>query len=99
MGKQIDTDVFTDESDDPLQICKNALIEAESKSFDVIIYDTAGRLNVDSEMMLEIQNFNDHLTPKEILYVADSMTGQDAVNVAKNFSEKNILPSKNSILT
>ena len=42
LGKQIDTDVFTDESDDPLEICKNALIEAESKSFDVIIYDTAG---------------------------------------------------------
>ena len=87
LGKQIDTDVFTDESDDPLEICKNALIEAESKSFDVIIYDTAGRLNVDSEMMLEIQNLNDHLTPKEILYVADSMTGQDMISSIKTFDE------------
>ena len=87
LGKQIDTDVFTDKSDNPLEICKNALIEAESKSFDVIIYDTAGRLNVDSEMMLEIQNLNDHLTPKEILYVADSMTGQDMISSIKTFDE------------
>ena len=87
LGKQIDTDVFSDDSVDPVEICKNALIKAKSNSFDVIIYDTAGRLNIDSEMMLEIQNLKDHIMPKEILYIADSMTGQDIISSVKTFDE------------
>ena len=87
LGKQIDTDVFSDDSVDPVEICKNALIKAKSKSFDVIIYDTAGRLNIDSEMMLEIQNLKDHIMPKEIFYIADSMTGQDIISSVKTFDE------------
>ena len=87
LGKQIDTDVFSDDSVDPVKICKKALIKAKSKSFDVIIYDTAGRLNIDSEMMLEIQNLKDHIMPKEIFYIADSMTGQDIISSVKTFDE------------
>ena len=87
LGKQINTDVYHDDSNDPLLICKNALKEAKTKSVDIIIYDTAGRLNVDSEMMIEIQSLKEVLAPKEIFYVADSMTGQDMISSVKTFDE------------
>ena len=87
LGKQINTDVYHDDSNDPLLICKNALKEAKTKSVDIIIYDTAGRLNVDSEMMIEIQSLKEVLSPKEIFYVADSMTGQDMISSVKTFDE------------
>ena len=87
LGKQINIDVYHDDSNDPLLICKNALKEAKTKSVDIIIYDTAGRLNVDSEMMIEIQSLKEVLSPKEIFYVADSMTGQDMISSVKTFDE------------
>ena len=87
LGKQINVDVYHDDSNDPLLICKNALNEAISKNIDIILYDTAGRLNVDSEMMIEIQRLKDVLSPKEIFYVADSMTGQDMISSVKTFDE------------
>ena len=87
LGKQISVDVYHDDSNDPLLICKNALKEAKTKSVDIIIYDTAGRLNVDSEMMIEIQSLKEVLSPKEIFYVADSMTGQDMISSVKTFDE------------
>jgi len=87
LGKQINVDVYHDDSNDPLLICKNALNEAISKNIDIIMYDTAGRLNVDSEMMIEIQRLKDVLSPKEIFYVADSMTGQDMISCVKTFDE------------
>ena len=87
LGKQINVDVYHDDSNDPLLICKNALNEAISKNIDIILYDTAGRLNVDSEMMIEIQRLKDVLSPKEIFYVADSMTGQDMISCVKTFDE------------
>ena len=87
LGKQIKVDVYHDDSNDPLLICKNALKEAKTKSVDIIIYDTAGRLNVDSEMMIEIQSLKEVLSPKEIFYVADSMTGQDMISSVKTFDE------------
>ena len=87
LGKQINVDVYHDDSNDPLLICKNALKEAKTKSVDIIIYDTAGRLNVDSEMMIEIQSLKEVLSPKEIFYVADSMTGQDMISSVKTFDE------------
>ena len=87
LGKQINVDVYHDDSNDPLLICKNALNEAISKNIDLILYDTAGRLNVDSEMMIEIQRLKDVLSPKEIFYVADSMTGQDMISSVKTFDE------------
>ena len=87
LGKQINVDVYHDDSNDPLLICKNALNEAISKNIDIILYDTAGRLNVDSEMMIEIKRLKDVLSPKEIFYVADSMTGQDMISSVKTFDE------------
>ena len=87
LGKQINVDVYHDDSSDPLLICKNALKKARTKNVDIIIYDTAGRLNVDSEMMIEIQSLKELLSPKEIFYVADSMTGQDMISSVKTFDE------------
>jgi len=87
LGKQINVDVYHDDSNDPLLICRNALKKAKTKSVDIIIYDTAGRLNVDSEMMIEIQSLKEELSPKEIFYVADSMTGQDMISSVKTFDE------------
>ena len=87
LGKQINVDVYHDDSNDPLLICKNALNEAISKNIDIILYDTAGRLNVDSEMMIAMQRLKDVLSPKEIFYVADSMTGQDMISSVKTFDE------------
>ena len=87
LGKQINVDVYHDDSNDPLLICKNALNKAKTNSVDIIIYDTAGRLNVDSEMMIEIQSLKEVLSPKEIFYVADSMTGQDMISSVKTFDE------------
>tara|TARA_Y100000389_G_scaffold41491_1_gene36199 strand:+ start:1313 stop:2638 length:1326 start_codon:yes stop_codon:yes gene_type:complete len=87
LGKQINVDVYHDDSNDPLLICKNALNKAKTKSVDIIIYDTAGRLNIDSEMMIEIQSLKEVLSPKEIFYVADSMTGQDMISSVKTFDE------------
>lgn len=87
LGNQINVDVYHDDSNDPLLICKNALKEAKANIVDIIIYDTAGRLNVDSEMMIEIQSLKEVLSPKEIFYVADSMTGQDMISSVKTFDE------------
>ena len=87
LGKQINTTVYSDETNDPAKICTNALDKAKNDNFDVIIYDTAGRLNVDGEMMLEIQNLKDRLSPNEIFYIADSMTGQDVISSIKTFNE------------
>ena len=87
LGKQINTAVYSDETNDPVKICTNALVKAKNENFDVIIYDTAGRLNVDGEMMLEIQNLKDKLSPNEIFYIADSMTGQDVISSIKTFHE------------
>ena len=87
MGKQINTTVYSDETNDPVKICTNALVKAKNENFDVIIYDTAGRLNADGEMMLEIQNLKDKLSPNEIFYIADSMTGQDVISSIKTFDE------------
>lgn len=87
LGKQINTTVYSDETNDPAKICTNALVKAKNENFDVIIYDTAGRLNVDGEMMLEIQNLKDKLSPNEIFYIADSMTGQDVISSIKTFDE------------
>ena len=87
LGKQINTTVYSNETNDPVKICTNAFIKAKNENFDVIIYDTAGRLNVDGEMMLEIQNLEDKVSPNEIFYIADSMTGQDVISSIKTFDQ------------
>ena len=87
LGKEISVDVYDEGVGDPVSICRNALDKAKKEKVDVVILDTAGRLHVDGEMMEEIQQIADETSPNEILFVADSMTGQDAVTSAKAFSE------------
>ncbi len=87
LGKQIDVSVYDEGLGNPATICRNAVQEGRKGQFNVIILDTAGRLHVDGEMMSEIQEIAEVVSPHEILFVADSMTGQDAVMSAKAFSE------------
>lgn len=89
LGEQIEVPVFSDiTSKDPVKIAKDALKQAKLNGNDVLIIDTAGRLAIDEIMMTEIANIKDALNPSEILFVVDSMTGQDAVNTAKEFNDR-----------
>ena len=89
LGEQIGVPVYTEEGNmDPVKIAKSAIKEAKSKGYDVVIVDTAGRLAVDEQMMNEIAAIKKAIDPNEILFVVDSMTGQDAVNTAKEFNER-----------
>lgn len=89
LGSTIDVPVYTEEgSKNPVQIAQNAIAEAKRKQYDVVIIDTAGRLAVDKEMMDEIEAIKNAVKPQEILFVVDSMTGQDAVNTAKEFNQR-----------
>ena len=76
------------DSKDPVSIAQNAIKEARAKGYDLVIVDTAGRLAVDEQMMNEIAAIKEAIQPNEILFVVDSMTGQDAVNTAKEFNER-----------
>ncbi len=88
VGKQLNIPVFANESTkDVVLIAKQALSVAMSKLNDVVILDTAGRLHIDEELMNELKNVKANVKPHEILLVVDSMTGQDAVNVAQSFNE------------
>ena len=97
VGKQADVTVYEEGIGEPLAICKRGIEEARSLKNDVVILDTAGRLHVDGEMMTEIQQIADMVDPDEIIFVADGMTGQDAVNSAQAFHEA--LPLSGVILT
>ena len=89
VGKQIGVPVYSEpESKDVVSIANNAIREAKAKSYDVVIVDTAGRLAVDEEMMNEIETLKNAINPNETLFVVDSMTGQDAVNTAKEFNDR-----------
>src|SRR6201995_3640337 len=89
LGAQINVDVFTIEGNlDPVSIAKQAIAEAKSKNKNVIIIDTAGRLAIDEAMMAEVADIKSAVQPQEILFVVDSMTGQDAVNTAKAFNDR-----------
>jgi len=89
LGEQIGVDVHIElESKDAVEIARNAIKEARSKNKNVVIIDTAGRLAVDEVMMTEVANIKMAVNPQEILFVVDSMTGQDAVNTAKAFNER-----------
>jgi signal recognition particle subunit SRP54 len=88
LGSQIGVEVYSErENKDAVSIAKNAIAAAKSKNKNVIIIDTAGRLAVDEVMMTEVANIKSALNPQEILFVVDSMTGQDAVNTAKAFND------------
>ncbi len=89
LGGQIQIDVYSEpEVKDAVQIARNAIQEARSKNKNVVIIDTAGRLAVDEAMMTEVANIKSAVKPNEILFVVDSMTGQDAVNTAKAFNDR-----------
>jgi signal recognition particle subunit SRP54 len=89
LGDQINVKVYSeDNSKDPVAIAKAAIKEAKLMGNDVVIIDTAGRLAIDAEMMNEIENVKKAVSPHEILFVVDSMTGQDAVNTAKEFNDR-----------
>ena len=89
LGGQIGVDVYAEpENKDPRAIAENALKQAKTTNKNVIIIDTAGRLAVDEVMMNEVAGLKTALQPQEILFVVDSMTGQDAVNTAKAFNER-----------
>jgi signal recognition particle subunit SRP54 len=89
LGDQIGVDVHIElENKDAVSIAQNAVKEARSKNKNVVIIDTAGRLAIDEVMMTEVANVRKAVNPQEILFVVDSMTGQDAVNTAKTFNER-----------
>ncbi len=89
VGEQIGIPVYSEpESKDVVAIAQNAIKEAKAKGYDVVIIDTAGRLAVDEEMMNEIETLKNSVNPDETLFVVDSMTGQDAVNTAKEFNDR-----------
>jgi len=89
LGSQIDVPVFSEiESKDPVSIAKNAIAFAKKNNHDLVIIDTAGRLAVDEQMMNEITAIKKAINPQEILFVVDAMTGQDAVNTAKEFNDR-----------
>jgi len=97
VGKSIDIPVYEEGAGDPVAICQSAVDEAKASKTDVVILDTAGRLHVDGEMMNEIQEISEAVSPNETMFVVDGMTGQDAVNSAKAFAAA--LPLTGTILT
>ncbi|MHC4510707.1 MAG: signal recognition particle protein, partial [Planctomycetota bacterium] len=88
LGEQTNIDVYSEESKDSVRVAKNAIKHARAGSYDVVILDTAGRLHIDEDMMGEIANVAKAVTPHQIYLVCDAMTGQDAVNSAKEFNER-----------
>ncbi|NSW46377.1 MAG: signal recognition particle protein [Bacteroidales bacterium] len=89
LGEQIQIPVYTEENEkNPIKIAQNAIKEAKLKGINTVIIDTAGRLSIDEEMMQEITAIKKAVEPEEILFVVDAMTGQDAVNTAKEFNDR-----------
>jgi len=89
LAEQINVDVYVEEDNkDAVSIVQNAIKEARTKNKNVVVIDTAGRLAIDEAMMTEVANIKNAVNPNEILFVVDSMTGQDAVNTAKAFNDR-----------
>ncbi len=89
LAEQIEVPVYTEEgNNNPVEIAKNAIQHAKANHLDLVIVDTAGRLAVDEQMMNEIEAIKKAINPQETLFVVDSMTGQDAVNTAKEFNDR-----------
>ena len=89
LAEQIDVPIYMNlEEKDPVKIAREGVQEAKAKGFDTVIVDTAGRLAVDEELMTEIANIKQAISPDDTLFVVDSMTGQDAVNTAKEFNDR-----------
>ncbi|MBV8371792.1 MAG: signal recognition particle protein [Candidatus Eremiobacteraeota bacterium] len=88
LGKQIDLPVFERGSSDPVKIARDGVAEARRLGLSTVIVDTAGRLQIDNDLMIELERIKAAVSPKEILLVADAMTGQEATNVAKGFHDR-----------
>ncbi len=89
LGRQLSIEVFDSRADqDPVDICRDALKYAALSGFDTVLFDTAGRLQIDDHLMNELVRIKEEVAPREILFVADAMTGQEAVNVAGGFNER-----------
>jgi signal recognition particle subunit SRP54 len=88
LGQSLDVPVYDEGLGDPVSICSNAVAESRKRMSDTIILDTAGRMHIDDQMMNELERIKNRVRPHEILFVADGMTGQDAVNTAKEFTDR-----------
>ena len=97
LGKELNIEVYDEGKKNPVDISLNAVQYAKENKFDYVIIDTAGRLHVDDELMLELENIRTKVNPQEILLVIDSMMGQDAINVISGFNEQ--LPLTGVVLT
>ena len=97
LGKELNIEVYSEGKGNPVEIAKNAVEYAKENGYNYVLIDTAGRLHIDDELMEELQNINEAVSPNEILLVIDSMTGQDAVNVIMGFNER--LPLTGAVLT
>ena len=97
LGKELNIEVYSEDSKDAVAIANNAINYAKENKFDYVLIDTAGRLHIDEELMLELKNINESVKPNEILLVIDSMMGQDAINVINGFNDA--LPLTGAILT
>ena len=97
IGKQLNIEVYEEGKNDPVEICRNALLYAKENGYDYVLIDTAGRLHIDDDLMKELGEIQNEIKPHETLLVIDSMMGQDAINVITGFSEA--LPLTGVILT
>ena len=97
LGKELNIEIYSEGKGNPVEIAKNAVNYAKENGYNYVLIDTAGRLHIDDELMEELQNINEAVSPNEILLVIDSMTGQDAVNVITGFNER--LPLTGAVLT
>ena len=88
LGQQVKTEVYSEESKNSVKVARNAVKHAQKEGYDVVVLDTAGRLHIDEEMMAEVADVAKAINPHQIYLVCDSMTGQDAVNSAKEFNER-----------
>jgi signal recognition particle subunit SRP54 len=88
LGRDLGIPVYSSESQDPVAICSAAKAKAVAEGFDLLFLDTAGRLHIDDALMQELERIKADVSPHEILFVADAMTGQDAVNIAQRFNER-----------
>ncbi len=87
LGKSLNLPVYSSK-EDPVKICQSGTAKASAEGFDLVIIDTAGRLHIDEKLMQELSQIKKEVSPQEVILVADSMTGQDAVNIATSFEEK-----------
>lgn len=97
LGKQLNIEVYEEGKKNPVEIANNAIEYAKDKGYDYVLIDTAGRLHIDEELMNELDNIKNEISPDEILLVIDAMMGQDAINVITGFNDK--LPLTGVILT